>query len=209
MVFSIFLLFVSLYVRASLGGTLTVVDYNGQCVMWSEDNHGCTGSSAAFGLRDGDDCSDLSKVIKGVRKDFTVLNVDTCGTEDSHPVAWIQVNNDGLVTFFNQGGKKAACKLDRGLKVGSWCNASDLLSISSSSVSSTSTSSDSSSSVSSTSTSSDSSSSVSSTSTSFDSSSSVSSASTSSDSSSSTASTSTQSKPSTVSTVLTGSCTTV
>ncbi|KAJ5186456.1 hypothetical protein N7449_011220 [Penicillium cf. viridicatum] len=189
MLFSIFLLFVSLYVRASLGGTLSVVDYDGQCVIWSEDNHGCTGSSAAFGLRDGDDCSDLSKVIKGVRKDFTVLNVDTCGTEDSHPVAWIQVNNHGDVTFFNQGGKKAGCTLDRALKVGSWCSASDLTS---SSVSSTSTLSKSSSS-------------------------SLSSASALSDSSSSASSTSTQSKSSssvegvasTLSTVLTGLCTTV
>ncbi|KAJ5193085.1 hypothetical protein N7449_009227 [Penicillium cf. viridicatum] len=89
MLFSIFLLFVSLYVRASLGGTLSVVDYDGQCVIWSEDNHGCIGSLAAFGLRDGDNCSDLSKVIKGVRKDFTVLNVDTYGIEDSHLVVWI------------------------------------------------------------------------------------------------------------------------
>lgn len=61
MLFSIFLLFVSLYVRASLGGTLSVVDYDGQCVIWSEDNHGCTGSSAALGLRDGDDCSGAYK----------------------------------------------------------------------------------------------------------------------------------------------------
>ena len=57
MVFSIFLLLVSVYIRAALGDTFTVIDYDRQCVIWSDDNHGCTGYSASFGLLDGDSCS--------------------------------------------------------------------------------------------------------------------------------------------------------
>ncbi|KAJ5473987.1 hypothetical protein N7475_003553 [Penicillium sp. IBT 31633x] len=141
--FFVFILLATIYVRTSLGGTLNVVDYDGKCVIWSDDNHGCTGSSAIFGLLDGDDCSDISKVTDGTRKEYSVLNVDTCGTEKDRPVAWIQINKNGLVTFFNQNGNIAACTLDNGLKVGSWCSASDSLSTTSLSVSSASTSSDS------------------------------------------------------------------
>lgn len=57
MAFSIFLLLTSVYIRAALGGSLTVIDYDRQCVIWSDDNYGCTGHSASFGLLEGDDCS--------------------------------------------------------------------------------------------------------------------------------------------------------
>lgn len=57
MTFSTFLLLASVYIRAALGGALKVLDYDRQCVIWSDDNHGCTGYSASFGLLDGDSCS--------------------------------------------------------------------------------------------------------------------------------------------------------
>lgn len=50
-------LLVIAYARSSFGSALEVIDYDGQCVMWSNDNYGCTGYSASFGLLDGDDCS--------------------------------------------------------------------------------------------------------------------------------------------------------
>ena len=49
---------------------------------------------------------------------------DICGTEDGSPVAWIQVNHTGLVTFFNENGDSSSCVLNKGLKAGSWCIAS-------------------------------------------------------------------------------------
>lgn len=57
MALSIFLLLASFYISAALGGTLQVIDYDGQCVIWSDDNNGCTGHSASFGLLDGNSCS--------------------------------------------------------------------------------------------------------------------------------------------------------
>jgi hypothetical protein len=50
-----------------------------------------------------------------------------CGTENGSPAAWIEVERDGQVTFFNQNGDKSTCVLNDGYKVGSWCNATDLL----------------------------------------------------------------------------------
>jgi hypothetical protein len=59
MAFCISLLLTSAYIRAALGGSLTVIDHDRQCVIWSDDNYGCTGHSASFGLLDGDDCSGM------------------------------------------------------------------------------------------------------------------------------------------------------
>ncbi|OQE11317.1 hypothetical protein PENFLA_c072G09275 [Penicillium flavigenum] len=75
MTFSIFLLLASVYIRAALGGSLTVIDYDRQCVIWSDDNYGCTGHSSSFGLLDGDDCSDLSMITHGIRKEYSKLDV--------------------------------------------------------------------------------------------------------------------------------------
>jgi hypothetical protein len=99
----------------SQAGTLEVIDHDGQCLIWSNDNYGCTGYSASFGLLDGVDCLsrhpqlklqtafnsllELSEVVNGNRHELNVLNVDACGTEDGSPVAWIQVNHTGVVTF--------------------------------------------------------------------------------------------------------------
>jgi hypothetical protein len=57
MALHILLLLVSIYIRSSLGGALKVIAYDGQCVIWSDYNHGCTGYSESFGLLDGNDCS--------------------------------------------------------------------------------------------------------------------------------------------------------
>ncbi|OQE55234.1 hypothetical protein PENNAL_c0439G01808 [Penicillium nalgiovense] len=91
MTFSIFLLLTSVYIRAALGGSLTVIDYDRQCVIWSDDNYGCTGHSSSFGLLDGDDCSDLSMITHGIRKDYSKLDVGVCGSAKDNilPVAWI------------------------------------------------------------------------------------------------------------------------
>ncbi|CAG8151961.1 unnamed protein product [Penicillium nalgiovense] len=134
MTFSIFLLLASVYIRAALGGSLTVIDYDRQCVIWSDDNYGCTGHSSSFGLLDGDDCSDLSMITHGIRKDYSKLDVGVCGSTKDNimPVAWIDINENGMVKFYNQNGDETGCTLDNGFKVGSSCIASDLSSPSSS-----------------------------------------------------------------------------
>ena len=48
------------------------------------------------------------------------------GTENGSPAAWIEVERDGQVTFFNQNGDKSTCVLNDGYKIRSWCNATDL-----------------------------------------------------------------------------------
>jgi hypothetical protein len=45
-------------------GTLEVIDHDGQCLIWSNDNYGCTGYSAAFGHLDGVDCSGRHPPLK-------------------------------------------------------------------------------------------------------------------------------------------------
>lgn len=57
--FSNLVLLVGLYIRTSFGSVLEVIDYGGQCLIWSDDNHGCTGYSAPLGLLNGDDCSSM------------------------------------------------------------------------------------------------------------------------------------------------------
>ncbi|KAJ5861978.1 hypothetical protein N7455_006046, partial [Penicillium solitum] len=105
----------------SQAGTLEIIDHNRQCLIWSTDNYGCTGYSASFGRLDGIDCSKLSEVANGNRHELNMLKVDVCGTEDGSPVAWIQVNRTGLVTFSNINGNQSSCVLNDGLKAGSWC----------------------------------------------------------------------------------------
>ncbi|KAJ5713568.1 uncharacterized protein N7483_010749, partial [Penicillium malachiteum] len=120
--YSVCLVLTSLYASIALGGVLQIEDFSGECVVWSRDNHGCTGYSASFGQLNGSDCSiiELSEVIDGSRKTFSVLNVGACDT------AWIRVNQNDLVTFFNQAGDESECTLSDGLNVGSWCSATDI-----------------------------------------------------------------------------------
>lgn len=72
-----------------------------------------------------DKLSELSEVVNGTRKDFTVLNVNACGTENGGAAAWIRINKNGLVKFFNQGGNHSECMLNNEFNVGSWCAAAD------------------------------------------------------------------------------------
>ncbi|KAJ6115290.1 hypothetical protein N7486_001068 [Penicillium sp. IBT 16267x] len=85
----VYLLLTSVYIRVAFGGALQVIDYDNQCVMWSQDIYGCTGYSAPFALLNGDDCSELSEDVNGTRTDFSVLSVDACGIENGLPAAWI------------------------------------------------------------------------------------------------------------------------
>ncbi|RMJ21329.1 hypothetical protein PHISP_07802 [Aspergillus sp. HF37] len=72
-----------------------------------------------------DNFSDLSEVVDGKRKDVATLDVAACGTENGKPLAWITVNQTGVVTFHNRNGDKSECTLNNGLKTGSRCNTSD------------------------------------------------------------------------------------
>ncbi|KAJ5265410.1 hypothetical protein N7524_006428, partial [Penicillium chrysogenum] len=73
--FSIFLLLASVYIRAALGGSLTVIDYNRQYVIWSDNNYSYTGHLSSFSLLNRDDCSNLSIIIYGIRKDYSKLDI--------------------------------------------------------------------------------------------------------------------------------------
>ncbi|CAG8092162.1 unnamed protein product [Penicillium salamii] len=69
---------------------------------------------------------DISKITHGARKDYSTLNVDACSTESGRPVAWIEVNDNRIVEFFNQNRDQTGCTLENGLKVGSSYIASKL-----------------------------------------------------------------------------------
>ncbi|KAF3399929.1 hypothetical protein F1880_008422 [Penicillium rolfsii] len=114
-----------LWAGISLGGTLNVTASDDECRIWSNHNHGCDGYSASFAKPKGDDCSSLSEMPNGSPENTRVEVA--CGTENGSPAAWIEVERDGQVTFFNQNGDKSTCVLNDGHKVGSWCNATDLL----------------------------------------------------------------------------------
>ena len=40
----------------SRAGIFEVIDYDRQCLIWSNGNYGCTGYSASFAKLDGDEC---------------------------------------------------------------------------------------------------------------------------------------------------------
>ncbi|CAG8218637.1 unnamed protein product [Penicillium salamii] len=146
---------VIIHACTSQAGRIEIIDYDRQCLMWSNNNYGCTGYSEPFAVLDGYDCSsrphqlkfiiavnslpELSDVINGTRRESNVLNIDVCGTGNSSPFAWIQMNQTGLVTFYNVNGKRATCVLNNGLKAGSWCVPSEVDTTNSPSYSSTST----------------------------------------------------------------------
>lgn len=73
MLFVIFTLLVGIYIRATLGGSLLVIDNEGECLIWSNNNHGCTGYSAPFSLLHGDDCSGEIELRKPANILFTVF----------------------------------------------------------------------------------------------------------------------------------------
>ncbi|OQD76263.1 hypothetical protein PENANT_c130G04238 [Penicillium antarcticum] len=113
----------SAFASGSLGGTLEIIDIDGQCAIWSYDNHGCTGSSAYFGRLEGEICSTVEEV-NGTNR-YHVRGVEACGTEDNSSAAWIEVKESGLVRFFNYEGSTSTCTFDNGLKHGSRCDALD------------------------------------------------------------------------------------
>ncbi|KAF4772204.1 hypothetical protein HAV15_004876 [Penicillium sp. str.  len=121
--FSIIIILASAYASLSLGGTLEIIDIDGQCAIWSYDNHGCTGSSAYFGRLEGETCSTVEEV-NGTNR-YHVRGVEACGTEGNASAAWIEVKESGLVSFFNYEGSTSTCAFDNGLKHGSRCEASD------------------------------------------------------------------------------------
>ncbi|CAG8092469.1 unnamed protein product [Penicillium salamii] len=124
--FSLIVILASAYARASLGGTLEIIDIDKQCAIRSYDNHGCTGSSAFFSQLDGDDCSRLDKVTNSTHPGYPMRGSETCGTENDSSAAWVKVEKTGVVTFFNFQGDNSTCTLDNGLKHDSRCTASDL-----------------------------------------------------------------------------------
>lgn len=86
---------------------------------------------------------DLSMITYGIRKDYSKLDVGVCGSTKYNilSIAWIDINDNGMVKFYNQNGDEAGCTLDNGFRVGSSCIASDLPSSTSSSTSSSASSS--------------------------------------------------------------------
>lgn len=69
--------------------------------------------------------------VNGTRLKFSYIDVATCGQVDGKNAARIRVNETGEITFFNQGGDSAQCKLENGFTNGSSCDAFDSKSLTS------------------------------------------------------------------------------
>jgi hypothetical protein len=50
---------IGVVIRTSLGASLGVINQDRQCLIWSNDNHGCTGYSEPFAEIKGTDCSGI------------------------------------------------------------------------------------------------------------------------------------------------------
>jgi hypothetical protein len=132
---------ICLFAGAAFGGSLIIINNNGQCMVWSESNYGCTGYSAPFARLDGRDCSSrfngahgfnfqksqtlLGFAMKGSSVKNETVKLDICGKEDGRQVAWVNVKKNGTVSFLNQQGTTATCALDDGFNVGSKCSVTD------------------------------------------------------------------------------------
>lgn len=142
-------LFLGFSASVAFGGSLRIINNNEQCMVWSEDNFGCTGYSSPFARLDGKDCSGRSHALGFATSrtnrgpDFTVsgegLKLNICGTEDGQQVAWVDVNKKGTVSFLNQQGNTFSCALDNDFKVDSKCSAASVSTTYATSLSSTST----------------------------------------------------------------------
>ncbi|KAJ5461016.1 uncharacterized protein N7458_002568 [Penicillium daleae] len=116
--------FLCLFANVALSGSLIVINNNGQCMIWSESNYGCTGYSASFARLDGKNCSNFA--MNGTQVNNETLKLDICGTENGRQVAWVKINRNGAVSFLNQQGTTATCALDDDFNVGSKCSVMDI-----------------------------------------------------------------------------------
>ncbi|KAJ5297287.1 uncharacterized protein N7443_008180 [Penicillium atrosanguineum] len=121
-------LFLGLFASIALGGSLRIINNNKQCMVWSEDNYGCTDYSTPFAQLDGKDCSDSG-----------TMKLDICGTKDGQQLAWVDVDKKGTVSFLNIQGDTFTCALDNNFMVGSKCSPASASASSASSRSSTAT----------------------------------------------------------------------
>lgn len=49
--------YLSLFNSVALAGSFVVINNNGECMLWSQSNHGCTGYSVPFAQLEGKSCS--------------------------------------------------------------------------------------------------------------------------------------------------------
>jgi hypothetical protein len=129
---------ICLFADVALSGSLIIINNDGQCMVWSESNYGCTGYSAPFARLDGKNCSSrfndahsfnfqktqnlLDFAMEGILVKNETVKLDICGKEHGRQVAWVDVKKDGTVSFLNQQGNTATCTLDDGFNVGSKCS---------------------------------------------------------------------------------------
>ncbi|KAJ5742260.1 hypothetical protein N7533_011669, partial [Penicillium manginii] len=116
----------AIYTKYCVAGILSIVDVGSQCMIWSNNNHGCTGHSIPFSVPKGEDCSKLGGKAISNGHDLPIVSVEACTTEKGLLAVWILLEKTGRATFFNKQGNISACTLSDGLKVGSMCDTVDL-----------------------------------------------------------------------------------
>lgn len=101
-----FLILASIFAGAAYCGALQVVDFDGQCVIWSSNNHGCTGHSAAFSQLDGDDCS-------GRQRNYVRCDINQKVLTNSQSLAqpWMAPAKTSLCLMWMHVAQRTECQL--------------------------------------------------------------------------------------------------
>ncbi|KAJ5654849.1 hypothetical protein N7490_001852 [Penicillium lividum] len=123
-------------ISIAFGGTLQIIDYEDQCLVYSTDNFNCTGYSHPFAPLEGDSCSRY----QGTGSEPNAVKVNLCNSH--HHIAWVEVHRSGLLHFHNDQGDEASCSIDEPLEKGKVCTIGSSVKTSTSSMRSTPTSSD-------------------------------------------------------------------
>ncbi|KAJ5976484.1 hypothetical protein N7481_010191 [Penicillium waksmanii] len=110
-------------ISAVLGGTLQVIDYKGQCFVYSTENFDCTGISEPFAHLDGTSCCNLNTDDKVTHSNSSAFKAKLCGSSQNS--AWVEVHQNGLLFFHNDKADEAKCKVDGGLVKGGLCTATN------------------------------------------------------------------------------------
>ncbi|KAJ5556616.1 hypothetical protein N7494_000531 [Penicillium frequentans] len=116
------------FISIAFGGTLQIIDYEDQCLVYSTDNFNCTGYSEPFAPLEGDSCSRY----QGTGSEPNAVKVNLCNSH--HHIAWVEVHRSGLLHFHNDQGDEASCSIDDPLVKGKSCTIGSIAKTSTSSM---------------------------------------------------------------------------
>ncbi|KAJ5556541.1 hypothetical protein N7494_000456 [Penicillium frequentans] len=116
------------FISIAFGGTLQIIDYKDECLVYSTDNFNCTGYSEPFAPLEGNSCSRY----QGTGSEPNAVKVNLCNSH--HHIVWVEVHRSGLLHFHNDQGDEASCSIDDPLVKGKSCTIGSIAKTSTSSM---------------------------------------------------------------------------